>query len=64
MNGTQRASVADLYQKDLDRHLFAWTPRRRQRRKPGPILPTMSQWLGAWLVVIWTHWKAALAGGL
>jgi hypothetical protein len=43
---------------DLDRHLFAWTPRRRQRRKPRPTLAAMGHRLGARLVAIRAHWRA------
>jgi len=62
MNGNERASVADLYQMDPDRHLFAWMPRRRQPRRQALNLAVVSHWLGAWLVAIWAHWRATPAG--
>jgi len=62
MNGNEGASVADLYQIDLDRHLFAWMPRRRQSRRRRLNLAPLSGWLGAWLAAIWTHWRATAAG--
>lgn len=62
MNGKERASVPNLYQMDLDRHLFAWMPRRRQPRRQVLNLVIVSHRLAAWLVAIWTHWRATPAG--
>ncbi|KPK79514.1 MAG: hypothetical protein AMS25_12385 [Gemmatimonas sp. SM23_52] len=64
MNGNEQASVADLYQTDLDRHLFAWMPRQRRPRPRRQTLnlAVVGHWLGAWLVAIRTHWRATPAG--
>jgi hypothetical protein len=55
----QRSSLAELYQTDLERHLF--TP--RPARAPGPRRPAslIGAQVVAWWKVGWTRWKSALA---
>ncbi len=47
MNARHRATVADLYQTDLERHMFAME--RRPRRSSRPTVDVMSEWLRDWL---------------
>lgn len=55
----QRSSLAELYQTDLERHLF--TP--RPARLPSPRWPAVpiGARVVAWWKVGWTRWKSALA---
>ena len=53
MNIGHRPSTIDIYQTDLERHLFAPAP----RRVAGPSLELLSDWLRDWLVSGWMRWK-------
>jgi hypothetical protein len=55
----QRSSLAELYQTDLERHLF--TP--RPARAPSPRRPDVpiGARVAAWWKFGWTRWKSALA---
>lgn len=57
MNLRHRPSTIDMYQTDLERHLFAPAPRRASRVRAWPSLDVMSDWLRGWLVNGWARWK-------
>ncbi len=57
MNAWHRASVADLYQTDLERHLFAME-RRRPRRSYRPAVDIASEWLRDRFGAGWARWRA------
>jgi hypothetical protein len=54
--------IIDLYQTDLDRHLFAMEPKRRQRGEK-PIINLVSERVGEWMGG-WVRWRTALANGV
>lgn len=55
----QHSSVADLYQTDLERHLFTPTPARapKRRRSASEVTANMREW---WKFG-WSRWKEAVA---
>ncbi len=60
MNAQHRASVADMYQTDLERYLFAPAP-RRSRPRATPRLGTVRDWMNEWWASGWPRWKAVMA---
>ncbi len=52
MNARYRATVADLYQTDLERHMFALERRERSYR---PAVDAMGERLRDWLVAGWAR---------
>ena len=50
--------VSDLYQWDLERHLFAPAQRRNRRQAHRMSLEPMSEWLRDWMLTGWSRWKA------
>jgi hypothetical protein len=52
--------IADLYQTDMDRHLYAFEPRRplREREALMRLGQSVKGWIGGW-----AQWRTALAQG-
>lgn len=57
MNVRHRPSTIDIYQTDLERHLFAPAPRRASRVRAWSSFDLLSDWLRSWLVSGWARWK-------
>ncbi|MGD8699484.1 MAG: hypothetical protein PVJ43_09350 [Gemmatimonadales bacterium] len=55
----QHASVAELYQTDLERHLF--TPRRARAPKTRRSAGELSAQVRDWWKFGWARWKEAVA---
>jgi hypothetical protein len=55
----QHSSVAELYQTDLERHLF--TPRRSRAPKPRRSTGMITAQMRDWWRFGWTRWKEAVA---
>ena len=55
MNAQTPNAVAEIYQSDLERHLFAPPPRLRRRRRR---LDSLADRLHDWFMAGWTRWKA------
>ncbi|UCC72156.1 MAG: hypothetical protein JSV86_17585 [Gemmatimonadota bacterium] len=58
MNGSIRPNAAEIYQTDLERHLFAPARRRNGRRGGWLRLDPVAGWLRDWLTSGWARWKA------
>ncbi len=55
----KQRSVAELYQSDLERHLF--TPRRARPPRPRRSASAMTAQMREWWRFGWTRWKEAVA---
>ena len=55
MNTRETAAVVDIYNTDLERHLFAPAPHRN--RSSNGNFNRLTDWLRDWLVTGWTRWK-------
>jgi len=55
----QHVSVAELYQTDLERHLF--TPRSARAPKPRRPSGAITAQMREWWRFGWTRWKEAVA---
>ena len=58
MNGRNQASVAEIYQTDLERHLFAPASRRNGRTAVRLALDPLADWVRDWFASGWSRWKA------
>jgi hypothetical protein len=55
MNTRETAAIVDIYNTDLERHLFAPAPHRN--RSSNGNFNRLTDWLRDWLVTGWTRWK-------
>ncbi len=58
MNRQNRPSVAEIYQTDLERHLFAPAPHRGGPLPDWLALHVVAEWLRDRLLGAWARWKA------
>jgi hypothetical protein len=61
VNGRNRPSPAEIYQTDLERHLFAPASRRNGRPSAWPALDLVAGWIRDWFASGWSRWKALAA---
>ncbi|UCC82665.1 MAG: hypothetical protein JSW46_17075 [Gemmatimonadota bacterium] len=58
MNGRNRPGAAEIYQTDLERHLFAPASRRNGQLSSWLTLDPIAGWLRDWLASSRSRWKA------
>lgn len=58
MNGRIRPSAAEIYQTDLERHLFAPASTRNGRLAGWLAIDPIARWLRDWLANGRSRWKA------
>ncbi len=59
MNVSHRPATAEIYQTDLERHLFAPAPRRNGRAQSQLGFEPLADWLRDWWQTGLSRWKAA-----
>ncbi len=57
MSASYRQNVSEMYQFDIERHLFAPAPRRARRRGHRLDLDPLAEWVRGWLLAGWYRWK-------
>ncbi len=57
MNVQTRATVAEIYQSDVERHLFAPSSRPTQRRLRRHHQDPLADRLRDWFMAGWARWK-------
>jgi hypothetical protein len=63
VNGWNRLGPAEIYQTDLERHLFAPAARRNGRLRAWLVLDPFARWLRDWFASRRSRWKALAQPG-
>jgi hypothetical protein len=58
VNGRIRPRPAEIYQTDLERHLFAPASRRSGQLSGWLALDPVARWIHDWFASGWSRWKA------